>query len=284
MMDTEQAKPVDEQYVLKQYKDKIDYYWSASRSNKNAYKRYRTWSIILGALVTFVSSISAAEFVQSLPWLRITFAVATPIIAATLTVIGGLGQNFHWGATWRDMVVNATRLEKERDRFMATSPEKKDIKDEFLKKGVQLSIDGLEPEEIRDILDTEIDYIRNRHQLGAEIFTTMGTFAPAMGMIGTLIGLVQMLQRMDDPSTIGPAMALALLTTFYGSIMANICCMPVAGKLKTRSKEEMLVKEMIVQGIISLSNGDNHRIVEQKLMAFIPPNKIRSGFKTFSRA
>ena len=176
----------------------------------------------------------------------------------------------------------ATRTRKE--GILSLESELKDIKDEFLKKGVQLSIDGLEPEEIRDILDTEIDYIRNRHQLGAEIFTTMGTFAPAMGMIGTLIGLVQMLQRMDDPSTIGPAMALALLTTFYGSIMANICCMPVAGKLKTRSKEEMLVKEMIVQGIISLSNGDNHRIVEQKLMAFIPPNKIRSGFKTFSRA
>ena len=85
----------------------------------------------------------------------------------------------------------------------------------------------------------------------------MGTFAPAMGMIGTLIGLVQMLQSMDDPSTIGPAMAVALLTTFYGSVMANLCCMPIAGKLKTRSKEEMLTKEMAIQGIISLSNGDN---------------------------
>ena len=131
MMDTEQAKAVDEQYVLKQYESKINYYWAASSNNKKAYKRFRKWSIILGALVTFVSSISAAEFVQSVNWLRITFAVATPVIAATLTVIGGLGQNFHWGATWRDMVVNATRLEKERDRFMATSPEKKDIKGEL---------------------------------------------------------------------------------------------------------------------------------------------------------
>ena len=131
MADPEQAKGVDEQYVLKQYESKISYYWAASSSNKKAYKRFRTWSIILGALVTFVSSISAAEFVQSVNWLRITFAIATPVIAATLTVIGGLGQNFHWGATWRDMVVNATRLEKERDRFMATSPEKKDIKGEL---------------------------------------------------------------------------------------------------------------------------------------------------------
>jgi chemotaxis protein MotA len=168
---------------------------------------------------------------------------------------------------------NKTRKEG----ILALESEIKDVKDEFLKKGVQLSIDGLEPQEIRDILDTEIDYVRNRHQLGAEIFTTMGTYAPAMGMIGTLIGLVQMLQSMDDPSTIGPAMAVALLTTFYGSIMANICCMPIAGKLRTRSKEEMLTKEMTIQGIISLSNGDNPRILEQKLLAFIPPNNKKES-------
>jgi chemotaxis protein MotA len=94
-----------------------------------------------------------------------------------------------------------------------------------------------------------------------------------MGMIGTLIGLVQMLQNMDDPSTIGPAMAVALLTTFYGSVMANIVCMPIAGKLRTRSKEEMLIKEMTVAGIISLSNGDNPRVLEQKLHAFVPPKQ-----------
>jgi len=164
----------------------------------------------------------------------------------------------------------ATKTRKE--GILALESEIKDVKDVFLKKGVQLSIDGLEPQEIKEILDTEIGYIRNRHQLGAEVFTSMGTFAPAMGMIGTLIGLVQMLQSMDDPSTIGPAMAVALLTTFYGSILANICCMPIAGKLKTRSKEEMLTKEMTIQGIISLSNGDNPRILEQKLLAFIPPN------------
>ena len=102
---------------------------------------------------------------------------------------------------------------------------------------------------------------------------TLGTFAPALGMIGTLIGLVQMLQTMDDPSAIGPSMAVALLTTFYGSLMANLVCIPIAGKLKTRSKEEVLTKEMTIQGIISLSNGDNPRILEQKLKAYVPPNQ-----------
>ncbi len=164
---------------------------------------------------------------------------------------------------------NKTRKEG----ILALESEIKEVKDEFLKKGVQLSIDGLEPQQIQNILDTEIDFVRDRHKLGADIFTSMGTFAPAMGMIGTLIGLVQMLQSMNDPSTIGPAMAVALLTTFYGSLMANICCMPIAGKLKTRSKEEMLIKEMAIQGIISLSNGDNPRILEQKLLAFLPPAK-----------
>jgi len=152
----------------------------------------------------------------------------------------------------------------------------KDVTDEFLKKGVQLSIDGLEPQEIRDVLETEVDFIRTRHQLGAEIFATMGAFAPALGMIGTLIGLVQMLQTMDDPSSIGPSMAVALLTTFYGSIMANIVCLPISGKLKTRSKEEVLTKDLSVQGIIALANGDNPRILEQKLLAFLPPNQRES--------
>ena len=120
MNELEQPKGVDEGYILNQYKSKIDYYWGASSSNKKSYKRYRSWTIFLGSLVTLVSSISAAEFVQKPEGLRIAFAVATPIIAATLTIINGLGQNFHWGSTWRDMVINATRLEKERDRFLAT--------------------------------------------------------------------------------------------------------------------------------------------------------------------
>ena len=131
MSDVNTPKVIDEDYVLGQYKNKIDYYWGASSSNKKTFKRYRTWTIVLGSLVTLVSSISAAEFIQEPRWLNILFSVATPVIAATLTVISGLGQNFHWGSTWRDMVINATRLEKERDRFLATKPEKRDIEKEL---------------------------------------------------------------------------------------------------------------------------------------------------------
>jgi hypothetical protein len=131
MNDIQDPKVIDEEYVLNQYKSKIDYYWSASTSNKKAYKRYRTWTIVLGSLVTLVSSISAAEFFQDPEWLKNVFSVATPVIAATLTVISGLGQNFHWGSTWRDMVINATRLEKERDRFLASKRDKRDIEQEL---------------------------------------------------------------------------------------------------------------------------------------------------------
>ena len=166
-----------------------------------------------------------------------------------------------------------------KEGILALEGEVKGVRDEFLKKGIQLSIDGLEPQEIEDVLETEVDFIRSRHQLGADVFTTMGTFSPALGMIGTLIGLVQMLQTLDDPSGIGPAMAVALLTTFYGSIMANIVCLPIAGKLRVRSKEEVLTKEMTIRGIISLSNGDNPRILEQRLMAFIPPDQRESSFR-----
>lgn len=152
------------------------------------------------------------------------------------------------------------------------------VDDPFLKRGLQLSVDGLEPQSIQAIMDTEIDFLRERHALGAEIFTTMGTFAPALGMIGTLIGLVQMLQSMEDPNSIGPAMAVALLTTFYGSVMANLMFMPIAGKLRTRSKEETMVKEMIVEGVVALTRGENPRILEQKMLAFMPPKQRKSSF------
>jgi chemotaxis protein MotA len=165
-----------------------------------------------------------------------------------------------------------------REGILALEADVKNINDEFLGKGLQLSVDGLEPQAIENIMDTEVDYLRERHVLGAEIFATMGTFAPALGMIGTLIGLVQMLQSMDDPNSIGPAMAVALLTTFYGSVMANLVYMPLAGKLRTRSKEETLTKEMIIQGVISLTKGENPRILEQKMLAFMPPKERRSSF------
>ncbi len=152
-----------------------------------------------------------------------------------------------------------------------------EIKDPFFVKGVQMAVDGQEPEAMKEMLDREIEYIMERHEGGSDIFVAMGAYAPAMGMIGTLIGLVQMLQTMDDPSTIGPAMAMALLTTFYGAVIANTICIPVAGKLKNRSSSEVLKKTLISEGMKSILAGENPRIMEQKLHAFVAP-KYRESF------
>ncbi len=148
--------------------------------------------------------------------------------------------------------------------------------DDFLKKALQMAVDGQEPETLRSMLNTEIEYIQVRHGKGAEIFNSLAAYAPAMGMVGTLIGLVQMLQSMSDPSAIGPAMAVALITTFYGAIIANVLCLPMAGKLKARSASEVLIKTLIIEGMQSILSGENPRIMEQKLHAFIAP-KLRES-------
>ena len=117
----------------------------------------------------------------------------------------------------------------------------------------------------------EVVALEERHKLGQNIFTTMGFYAPAFGMIGTLIGLVAMLQKMEDPKQIGPGMALAILTTLYGAILANVIFLPIAGKLKNKTAEEMLIKEITIEGIMAIQSGDNPRIVRQKLQAFLSP-------------
>ncbi len=180
----------------------------------------------------------------------------------------------------RDIIPRFIELSNKsrKEGILALESELPGIEDQFFSKGLQLAIDGMEPETIREILETELDNLEERHRTGAEIMNTMATYFPAMGMIGTLIGLVQMLQTMDDPSTIGPAMAVALLTTFYGAIGANLVCIPMAGKLRRRSKEEIAAKDMVICGVMAIANGDNPRIIEQKLHAFVPPSARESSF------
>ena len=153
-----------------------------------------------------------------------------------------------------------------------------EVEDPFFVKSLQMAVDGQESEDLKEMLEKEIEYIQERHETGADIFIAMGTYAPALGMIGTLIGLVQMLQTMNDPSSIGPAMAVALLTTFYGAIIANLICMPVAGKLKGRSQNEVLRKTLIAEGMRSVLAGENPRLMEQRLHAFLAPKSRESSF------
>jgi len=173
------------------------------------------------------------------------------------------------------MLVDISKVSR-RDGILALEDKARDIKDPFFAKGIMLMVDGIEPAALSRILNTELDFISERHRLGAEIFSTMGSFAPAMGMVGTLIGLIKMLVQMDDPSSIGPAMAIALITTFYGVVLANLIFLPAAGKLKTRSASEVLLKQLIINGILSVQSGDNPRLLEEKLHSFISPGKRKA--------
>ena len=152
--------------------------------------------------------------------------------------------------------------------------ENEPIEHPFLKKGIQLIVDGASADLVKTILGTDIDYMKQRHKSGQGIFKGMGSAAPAFGMIGTLIGLVQMLRSLNDPSSIGPAMAVALITTFYGAILANLIFNPIATKLSNKSDEEVLIREMIIEGVLSILEGENPKIIRQKLESFIPP-KLR---------
>lgn len=147
------------------------------------------------------------------------------------------------------------------------------LDDDFLKKGINLIVDGTDPELVRNILETELTFLIERHGQGQGLLQTMGTYSPAFGMIGTLIGLINMLKYLDDPSTIGPNMSVALVTTFYGALFANLIFLPLAQKLKIKSQSEILVKELMIEGLLSIQAGENPRIIEEKLKTFIPPEQ-----------
>lgn len=150
------------------------------------------------------------------------------------------------------------------------SLEGKDVSNEFLGKGIQLLVDGHDPEVVRIMLNKDIEMTAERHRDGANIFGAIGDVAPAMGMIGTLIGLVGMLANMDDPKAIGPQMAVALLTTLYGSIMANVIALPIKDKCTLRSTEETLIQRMIRDALMGIQAGQNPRIIEQALKTYLP--------------
>ena len=158
-----------------------------------------------------------------------------------------------------------------RDGILALEAMVDGMKDTFLIRGIQMAVDGTDPEIIQTIMETELEILLERHEAGKGMLDALGRYAPAFGMIGTLIGLVAMLQHMEDPSQIGSGMATALLTTLYGALLANILFLPRAEKLAFRSAEEALSKTIIIHGVMAIQSGDNPRTVESKLMTFLPP-------------
>ncbi len=176
----------------------------------------------------------------------------------------------------KKMVDYSTKARK--DGILALEESANKEENEFLKKGLSMAVDGSEPDTIRDLLEIDMEQASKRHKSNASLFDQIAGFAGAMGMIGTLIGLVAMLLNMSDPSAIGPAMAVALLTTMYGAMLGNIVGAPVANILMIRDSDESLVKTLIIEGIMSIQAGDNPRNLESKLLAFLPPKDRVSQF------
>lgn len=148
-----------------------------------------------------------------------------------------------------------------------------EMRDPFIVRGVKMAVDGTDPELIRTIMDTELEALMDRHEQGKRLLDTIGRYAPAFGMIGTLMGLIFMLRNLEDPSAIGPGMAVALVTTLYGALVANCLANPLADKLAVRDAEEVLIKTIIIAGVMAIQSGDNPRVVESKLLTFLPPNR-----------
>jgi chemotaxis protein MotA len=170
-----------------------------------------------------------------------------------------------------------------REGLLSLEMEIDQVEDRFLRKGMLLAIDGTDPDVIQDILLAEIAAMEERHRKGRAILEKAGDYAPAWGMIGTLIGLVLMLKNLNDPSTLGPNMAIALLTTLYGSLLANLVFIPIAAKLELKTEKETFLKQIIVEGVIGVQSGQNPKLLEEKLSAFLSEEEREAKEKEVTR-
>ncbi len=232
-------------------------------------------------VLTIVMGGSAAIFIH-VPSMMVVFGGATAAVLISfqlkevLGVINVVRKAFFSEKTDNVALINQiVELSKKarKEGLLAIDKEVSQIEDPFLRSGMEMVVDGTEPELIRSIMETELSYLMERHKRGQEIFSAYGDYAPAFGMIGTLIGLIGMLQNLNDPSQIGGGMAVALITTFYGALVANLVFIPIAGKLKNRSEEEVLIKEMIIEGVLSIQFGEHPNTIQRKLMNFLSPKQ-----------
>lgn len=167
-----------------------------------------------------------------------------------------------------DMIINIANIAR-REGLLALDDAVADIDNPFFQKGIMLIVDGVDTELLKDILETEIHFLQRRHEVGQEVMKSMAGYAPSFGMIGTLIGLINMLLGLSDSSTLGPAMSVALVTTFYGTLLANLVFTPIAKKLEALSAEETMQMELLLEGLLSIQDGENTRIIKDKLTSFI---------------
>ncbi len=233
------------------------------------------WILILGAIVmgggagflnipaimiTIGGSFSATVMQFPLPKIRATLAVVRKAFT---------GHQADHAELVNEIGEYAVRAR--RDGMLALEDAVDGMSEEFMRKGFRMAIDGSPVETIRNLLEEDMESMRERHLVGQGIFKALATYAPAFGMIGTLIGLVQMLRNLTDAAAIGSGMATALITTLYGSLVANIIALPIAGKLEQRTNEEMASRRMIMEGVVAIQEGNSPRIVREKLAGYLPP-------------
>ena len=206
-----------------------------------------------GSIFATMASLSMTDFVGGLKSISLIFKPVTINVPEMITKIIELS--------------NIARKEG----LLSLEEAASELDDPFMKKGILLIVDGTDPELVRGILETELISIESRHKLRSGFWDTLGAMGPAWGMIGTLVGLVCMLQNMSDPSAIGPKMAVALITTFYGSMLANWICIPTSNKLQGNNAIEVQAKEIMIEGLLSIQAGENPRVIEEKLKSFLAP-------------
>lgn len=170
-----------------------------------------------------------------------------------------------------DQMVDFARIAR-REGVLALDQAASKIENKFLRKGVELVVDGTPSVMVREILETEIVAMQERHKIGETVFTTLGGFSPTLGIIGTVMGLISMLAKLSEPGKMGHAIAAAFIATLYGVAFANLIYLPVAAKLRSKTAEEVIVYEMIIEGVMSIQAGDNPRIVEMRMIAYLPPS------------
>ena len=165
--------------------------------------------------------------------------------------------------------------------LLAIEEDLNNVDEDFMRVTLQHVVNGTENEDLGKLMDAELAIMTQRHKIGQRMYSAMGTYAPAFGMIGTLIGLIQMLQHLDDPASVGPGMAMAMITTFYGALFANLFFLPMAGKLKQRSEQEIQFKEMLLMGVMAIQAEESPRVIQSKLVTYLTPaeRKIMASAK-----
>ncbi len=208
-----------------------------------------------GSLSSCLACNKMADFISGLK--GITLAINEPKVVSPADSIS--------------QIINLANISR-KEGILALEEAAHGIDDEFLKKGINLVVDGTDPELVRAILETDLDNMESRHKVVINFWSKWGEMGPAWGMIGTLVGLVNMLKNLEDASTIGPNMAVALLTTLYGSLIANWLTGPIGTKLGVNSGLETMSKSITVEGLLSIQAGENPRVIEEKLKSFLPPS------------